>query len=300
MPKLKEGARVALVAPSGPVEPARLALGVKALRALGLSPFVYASCHLRHGFFAGSDALRARDLQAAFLDASIEGVFCARGGYGAHRILPLLDLPAMAAHPKFFGGYSDVTALHIALNRQGLKSYHIPMPASEWARGLDEYTAAALNSALFGRIEALRNPEGKPLRTLVPGKAEGALCGGNLTLIAASLGTPYELDARGKILFLEEIGETTRRVDGLLTQLRNAGKFRDCAGVLLGAFSGCGKERASDLSLNEIFGELIVPAGKPCLTGLFCGHVCGGMSLPLGAVARLNADEKSILVLDAD
>ncbi|MDR3085783.1 MAG: LD-carboxypeptidase [Christensenellaceae bacterium] len=298
MPKLKRGARVALVAPSSPVEPASLENGIRAVRALGLSPFVYESCRLRHGFFAGSDALRARDLQSAFLDDSIEGVLCVRGGYGAQRILPLLDLPAMAAHPKFFGGYSDVTALHIALNQRGLPSYHIPMPAG-WGQGLDAYAAACLQQALFGRIEELCNPEGRPLRALVPGRAEGILCGGNLSLVASSLGTPYELDTKGKILFLEEIGETTRRIDGLLTQLRNAGKFRGCAGLLLGAFTDCKKERASDLSLDEVFAELLVPAGKPCLEGLFCGHVGGGMSLPLGAPACLDAAKKTVRLADA-
>lgn len=295
-------ARVALVCASSAVPAERLAPSVAAVTALGLSPVLYPSCSFeqRHGYFAATDLQRARDLQTAFADPSIDGILCIRGGYGAHRLLPLLDLGPIASTPKYFSGYSDVTALHTAFNQNcGFITYHTPMPSTEYYQRVDDYTMEYLKRALFGRLAGpLSNPPGQGLRTLAGGRAEGLLCGGNLSLLAASLGTPWEIDTRGKLLFLEDIGEKTYRVDAMLTQLRNAGKFRDCAGVLLGAWTDCVPEfPEKTLELPEIFEELILPAGKPVLAGLACGHILPTMSLPLGARVLLDADRQTLEVL---
>ena len=153
-----------------------------------------------------------------------------------------------------------------------------------------------LKKALFGELSGeLTNPADQPMEVLVPGEAEGILCGGNLSLLAASLGTPWEVDTKGKILFLEDIGEKTYRVDGMLTQLRNAGKFEDCAGIILGAWTDCPPEYPEKtLLLPEIFQQLIVPAGKPTISDVACGHVLPTLSLPLGRVCTLNADSCTI------
>lgn len=299
---LYPGARVALVCASSAVPPQRLKPALEAVRALGLEPVPYPSCFYdnRHGYFAAGDAQRARDLQDAFADDTIAGVLCVRGGYGAHRILPLLDLEAIARRPKYFSGYSDVTALHTAFQQHcGFATFHTIMPTTEYDEPIDDYSMAFLCRALFGPLAGpLENPAGQRLTTLCGGKAAGALCGGNLSLLAASLGTPWELDTRGKILFLEDIGEKTYRVDGMLTQLRNAGKLDDCAGVLLGAWTDCLPEDPQrTLTLTEIFQELIVPAGKPVLADLACGHVLPTMSLPLGAQVLMDADRQSLEVL---
>jgi len=144
----------------------------------------------------------------------------------------------------------------------------------------------------------LENPEGMAMTALQSGSAAGLLCGGNLSLLCASLGTPWEIDTRGKLLFLEDIGEQTYRVDAMLTQLRNAGKFDDCAGVLLGAWTDCVPEYPErTLTLPEIFSELIVPAGKPVLSGLACGHTLPTMSLPLGARAAMDTELRRVEVL---
>ncbi|MEG2120045.1 MAG: LD-carboxypeptidase, partial [Pseudoflavonifractor sp.] len=248
--------------------------------------------------FAADDAQRAADLNCAFLDSGIDGIFCLRGGYGAARLLPLLDLDAIAAHPKWFGGYSDVTALHTAFNQScGFVTCHCTMP-SAWSRApLDPLSTGWLRRALF---DGLRGPLdlGSTRETLVPGVAEGRLCGGNLSLLAASLGTPWALDARGKLLFLEDIGEHNYRIDAMLTQLRNGGIFRDCAGILLGQWTDITPENPlRSLSLGEIFEELLVPAGKPLLTGLPCGHGLPTMALPLGAYARMDAASGTLEVL---
>lgn len=292
------GARVALVAPASAVPAKRLQPAEDFVRALGLEPVLYPACRFinRHGYLAADDIQRAGELSDAFTDSKIHGVWCIRGGYGAHRLLPLLDLDMIRAHPKRFFGYSDVTALHTAFNQEcGLVTYHTIMPSTE--PDADELTLSRLKGALFGSLAGpLDNPQ--PMTTLVPGRASGTLCGGNLSLLAASLGTPWEIDTRGKLLFLEDIGEKTYRVDAMLTQLRNAGKFSDCAGVILGAWTDCPPEDPEKtLTLQEIFAELIAPAGKPAVMGLACGHVLPTLSLPLGAQAELDADRLTLNVL---
>lgn len=296
------GARVALVCASSAVPEDRLEPAVSVVRALGLEPVLYPSCFFarRHGYLAATDEQRAADINAAFADNSIDGVLSIRGGYGAHRILPLLDWDDIRAHPKYFSGYSDVTALHTAFNQDcGFVTYHTVMPSTEYYKPLDDYSLDWLKRALFGALAGpAANPDSKPLETLVPGKAAGLLCGGNLSLLAASLGTPWEIDTRGKLLFLEDIGERTYRIDAMLTQLRNAGKFRDCAGVILGAWTDCVPEYPEKtLELPEIFAELIAPAGKPAVMGLACGHVLPTLSLPLGGMAALDADAGTLELL---
>lgn len=287
------GARVALVAPSSAVPEEKLQPGLDLVKSLGMEPVTYPSCFYvnRDGYFAASDAQRAADITDAFADDTIDGVWCIRGGYGAHRLVPLLDLDIIRDNPKWFGGYSDITALHTAFNQLcDLETYHCTMPSTE--PHPNAYTMGYLKKAMFGGLSGvLSNPEDQPLRTLVPGSAEGILCGGNLSLLADSIGTPWEIDCKGKILFLEDIGEKTYRIDGMLTQLRNAGKFDDCAGILLGAWTDCPPEHPErSLTLTEIFHQLIVPAGKPAVMELACGHCPTTMALPLGRECRLNAD----------
>lgn len=297
---LYPGARVALLAPSSAVEAQRLPAAVDAVKALGLEPVPYPSCYAasRHGYFAADDAQRAADLQAAFADDTIAGVLCLRGGYGAHRLLPLLDLDAIARRPKLFVGYSDITALHTAFNQVcGFVTFHAPMPAADYYKPVDEVTMSGLRRCLFGPLAGpVENPG--PLTALSHGSAMGRLCGGNLSLLAASLGTPWEIDTKGKLLFLEDVGEKVYRIDSMLTQLRNAGKFRDCAGVILGQWTDCPPEDPErSLTLEEVFRELIVPAGKPVLSGLSCGHSLPNLSLPLGAMAAMDADTGRLEVL---
>ena len=296
---LYPGARVALVAPSSAVPEDRLSPAVEAVKALSLEPVVYPSCYFdnHHGYFAADDGQRAKDLQDAFADPSIQGIWCIRGGYGAGRLLPLLNWRGIARHPKLFCGYSDVTALHIALNQCcRLVTYHTPMPSTELYQPVHDFTTTYLRRALFGALTGPL-PLGQEVAALAPGRASGPLCGGNLSLICDSLGTPWEIDIKGKLLFLEDIGEKTYRIDGMLTQLRNAGKLDQCAGILLGAWTDCLPEYPEKtLTLEENFRELILPAGKPVLAGLPAGHVLPTLSLPLGATAVMDADAKKLEV----
>ena len=287
---LQPGDRLAILCGSSPTskKPEEL---MQAARDMGFEPVLYPSATAKHGFLSGEDAVRAADINAAFADETIKGIVCTRGGYGFHRILPMLNWKVIKKNPKFFGGYSDVTAILNALNQIcGMESYHMPMVGA-WSDGLDEYTGPFVKAMLFGDPIEYVNPEGCPITTLVPGVAEGPLCGGNLSLLAASMGTPYEIDTKGKILFIEEIGERPYKVDGMLTNLRNGGKFDDAAGIILGAFTDCADKEGTigGLSLEDIYRELIVPAGKPTISGVVCGHCEPTMSLPMGRVFKLDA-----------
>ena len=291
------GARVALVAPASAVPEGKLQPALDFVRALGMEPVTYPSCYFanRDGYLAATDAQRAKEINDAFADETINGIWCIRGGYGGHRILPLLDTETIRSNPKWFGGYSDVTALHTYFNQTcGFETYHCTMPSTEF--NADEFTMGWLKKALFGTLEGqLSYPENHQVNTLVPGMVTAPLCGGNLSLLAASLGTPWEIDTKGKILFLEDIGEKTYRVDGMLTQLRNAGKFAGCAGIILGAWTDCPPEYPEKtLLLPEIFEHLIVPAGKPTLMDVPCGHVLPTLALAMGHVCMLDATNGTI------
>ncbi len=294
------GARVALVAPASAVPENKLEKALLLVKKLGMEPVLYPSCYFanRDGYLAANDAQRAKDIMDAFADPAIDGVWCIRGGYGAHRLQPLLDANVIRRNPKWFGGYSDVTALHLFFNQVcGLATYHCTMPSTE--PDLDAYTLSYLKKVLFGfPAETLAYPQDHAVTALVPGIAEGILCGGNLSLAAASLGTPWEIDTRGKILFLEDIGEKTYRVDSMLTQLRNAGKFDDCAGILLGAWTDCPPEIPDrTLLLPEIFAQLVAPAGKPVLMDIPCGHCSITAALPLGRMCRMDAEQGTVTIV---
>ena len=293
------GARVALVGPSSAIAEELLARANDLVCSLGLNPVFYPSCRYssRDGYLAATDAQRAQDIMHAFENPAIDGIWCARGGYGAHRILPLLDAAVIRKHPKWFGGYSDVTALHIFLNQKcNLETFHVSMPASKWE--WDAFTLEGMKKALFGGLSGeLAAPEGWEIQTLTPGQAHGRLCGGNLSLLAASMGTPWEIDTRGKILFLEDVNEKTYRIDSMLTQLRNGGKFDDCAGIILGHWTDCEPENPDcTLELDEVFRQLIAPADKPCISGFACGHSQPSHALPLGRVCSLDASAGTVCI----
>ncbi|MDR0271918.1 MAG: LD-carboxypeptidase [Clostridiales bacterium] len=281
MPKhLRAGETVAITAASGPVNGQKLAAGVKILENMGLRVVVMESCFLTHEYFAGTDARRLHDLHCAFGDKKIRAVFCARGGYGAGRLLPHLDYHMIKQNPKIFAGYSDATALHIVLNQFcELITFHAPMPAADLCNA-DEATLETFKKNVFGQP-----PDFPPGKIISHGRARGILTGGNLTLIAASLGTPYEIETRGRILFLEETQEPPYRVDRLLLQLKHAGKLKHAAGFLLGDFS---PETAE--TIKPAVSELLIPEGKPIIAGLPCGHTMPNITLPLGQSIQISTE----------
>jgi muramoyltetrapeptide carboxypeptidase len=302
---LRPGDTVALTAPSGLLkEPALLERAEALLRGFGFQVRVGASCRAGRGYLAGDDALRAGDLNACFADPAVRAIVCLKGGYGVLRLLERLDYPAIARNPKALVGYSDITALHLALNQRcGLATLHGPMATSAALLEGDPYSVRSWLAALTSAVPLgfLAPPAGAPaLRPLAPGSARGPLAGGNLATLAATLGTPFELDARGRILFLEDIDERPYKVDRMLTQLRLAGKFRDCAGILLGDWNNCVPDPGeASLSLEEVFQDLLVPAGKPILAGFPAGHCVPNATFPLGVEAVLDAQAGTVEVVEA-
>ncbi|MFF7382218.1 LD-carboxypeptidase [Streptomyces griseoluteus] len=286
---LAPGARVAVVAPSGPVPAERLRAGLGLLRGWGLDPVAAPHVLDRHGQFgylAGTDADRAEDLQRAWCDPSVDAVLCARGGYGAQRMADLLDWEAMrAAGPKVFVGFSDITALHEAFaTRLGLVTLHGPMAA-----GIDFIGSGRardhLRATLFTPEQVQRiSTDGKPL---VPGRARGTTLGGCLSLLAADLGTPHaRRSAAGGLLCLEDTGEETYRLDRYLTQLLRAGWLDEVRGVLLGSWQDCDPYD----SLRPMLADRLAPLGVPVLEGAGFGHCPDALTVPFGMAAELDAD----------
>ncbi|GAT79915.1 peptidase U61 [Streptomyces sp. F-3] len=287
--RLAPGARVAVVAPSGPVPEERLRAGLDLLRGWGLDPVVAPHVLDRHDTFdylAGQDADRAADLQNAWCDPSVDAVLCARGGYGAQRMVDLLDWEAMrAAGPKVFVGFSDITALHEAFaTRLGLVTLHGPMAA-----GVDFVKNARAQDHLRATLFA---PE--TVRTiasggtaLVPGRARGVTLGGCLALLAAGLGTPHTRPgAAGGLLCLEDVGEETYRLDRYLTQLLRAGWLEGVCGLLLGSWENCDTPGRVRALLADRLGTLGVPVAED----FGFGHCDGALTIPFGVRAELDAD----------
>ncbi|MCZ8512672.1 LD-carboxypeptidase [Paenibacillus filicis] len=292
-PKLLPGDLVGITAPASWVDRDQAAAAAAYLERLGFRVRFGQTLTKQYGYLAGSDEERAGELNAMFADPEIKAIVCARGGYGTGRIADLLDYGLIRANPKVFWGYSDITFLHAAIGRfAGLVTFHGPMLVDLTREDLLPVTVQNFETLL--RPSVLRYTEDiTPLRTLVEGEAYGPLTGGNLTLLASTMGTPYELDTAGKILFLEDIDEEPYRIDRMLNQLRQAGKFADAAGIMVCDFHNCEpNKRKVSLTLEQLLQEYIVPAGKPALSGFKIGHCSPNIAVPLGIEARMSTAEK--------
>ncbi|MEH0406350.1 LD-carboxypeptidase [[Kitasatospora] papulosa] len=287
--RLRPGARVAVVAPSGPVPADRLERGLDLLRGWDLDPYAaphVLDTHPRLGHLAGTDEDRARDLQEAWCDPGVDAVLCARGGYGAHRMVDLLDWSVIrAAGPKVFVGYSDITVLHEAFAlRAGFSTLHGPMVATEVFLK-DEATRQALRSTLF-EPESVRTLGLDAAAALVPGTARGITFGGCVSLLAADAGTPgARTSARGGLLVIEDTGEEPYRLDGILTRLLRIGALDGISGVVCGSWEACGPYEGIRVVLLDRLGSL----GIPVVEELGFGHGPTALTVPLGVPAVLDA-----------
>lgn len=283
--RLHRGDTVGIVCPAGPVREDLLASGIKTLESLGLK--VKPGHHVRAelGYLAGSDRERAEDINRMLADPSVKGIFCARGGFGCTRILDLVDYGAAAQNPKVFVGYSDITALHLALAKNaGLVTFHGPM-AAEMTEDFPRYNLDCLERALFcpEPLGEIKNPEGEdPPVTLFPGRAKGPIKGGNLSLLCSTIGTPYEIDTRGCIFFVEEIGEPPYKIDRMLTHLRMAGKFEQAAAIVFGRWKKCSDDKHPDTRVDHLLAEIAKAEQKPCISNVMIGHDKYNITIPLG------------------
>lgn len=302
---LKKGDTIAIIAPSSPTrKPEQIDILNRTLEEYGFNPILYPSCYAKHGFLSGTDDIRAKDINDAFADKYVDGILCLRGGYGTPRLLDKLDYRTIANNPKVFMGYSDITGLHIAFNKIcNMVTFHGPVGTSAcFTKEMDEYSKNSILKNLFSTsvIGEFANPVNESIETIVKGCAKGEIVGGNLSLLVSTLGSPYEIDTKGKILFIEEIGEYYYAIDRMLNSLALAGKFADCAGIILGTWNECEKEYDDySLTLHETIEEIIVPYKKPTINNFRAGHVHPQSIIALGTEVMLDATNKKVTFLES-
>ena len=290
-PRLRQGDGVGIIAPAGPVEPSEIEPAISLLESLGfrvcLGPHVYE----RKAYLAGDDETRLADLHEMFRKDEVRVILCARGGYGIHRILEKIDYTLAKKSPKIIVGYSDITALLIALYRKtGLVTFHGPM-AKDLGKNENRNLESLLQLVTSDSRITFSLSHGKVIR---PGKSRGVLLGGNLSLLCQLIGTPFMPPPRGKILFIEEKGEPHYRIDRMLTHLKLAGFLTQCAGVVFGEFSECGDAS----SVVEVLQERTHELGIPVMTGLKVGHGLENVAVPVGVRAILDTETKSVTLAE--
>jgi muramoyltetrapeptide carboxypeptidase len=295
-PQIAAGARVALIAPAGPLRgEVELNRAIENVRSLGWTPHAAPHVLAREGYLAGTDALRLADINAALVDDSIDAVWCIRGGYGMMRVLETIEYAALRRRPKPIIGYSDVTALHSAIaTRCEIVSFHGPT-----ARGvLTPFSRHSLECALTGADSC---GVAKSADTLHAGRARGRLVGGNLALLCALSGTPFAPNYDDAILVLEDVNEAVYRIDRMLTQLRLAGALARCKGLVFGQFTDIPgdspEESLGARTLIDVLSEVAAALRIPCIAGAPVGHIADQWTLPLGADAEIDADAGTLRIL---
>lgn len=310
-PRLRVGDTVGLIEPaSASDEPFQIQLVEEAIVAMGLKPKRAPHILGRYGYLAGADKDRASDVNAMFADPQVKAIFAVRGGWGSARLLPYLDWNVIRANPKLLTGFSDITALHMAIAAKGgFVSLHGPNAGSAWGKSSwDSFREIAFDAA----TPTFRNPETtedrlvqRRWRTRVlgtgKGKAQGRLLGGNLTVLSALVGTPYLPSFDGAILFLEDVGEAEYRIDRMLTQLGQAGVFKDLKGAVFGQCTDCTAKDGGGyggFTLNDVLTQHLGSLGIPVYQGAYFGHIADQFTLPVGALAEIDADAGTLRLLE--
>lgn len=285
---LNRGDTVGVIALSGPANLEKLTNSIEVLQELGLHVKLGQTIGLKEGYLAGSDRERVEDLHRMIEDPEVRGIFCISGGYGAGRIADKIDYPLLTENPKIFWGFSDVTYLHIAFQQlSNVVTFHGPNLSSEM-----NAQTKKMFLQLFAPFEIYYDETYSPLETIIPGSVRGEIAGGNLRRIVDTLGTKFELDTRGKILLLEEVGESLENIDSMLNQLRLSRKLSEASGFAIGSFTGVEKE-----AVLALIKEYLKPYHKPALVGFGIGHAEPNIGIPLGVEAILDADEKVLRLL---
>ncbi|MFD2209975.1 LD-carboxypeptidase [Virgibacillus halophilus] len=293
---LRRGDTIGMIAPAGPPDLSKLQEGAEFFTRMGLNIQYGQHIQSMRGYLAGKDEQRLQDLHEMFADPQIKAIFCARGGYGTARIAADIDYELIRNNPKIFWGYSDITFLHTAIaQRTGLVTFHGPMPASDMADSNFDVRAARLFQQCFSPVLLHYNEDISPLFVIAGGCATAPIIGGNLSLIVSTLGTPFEIDTRGKLLLIEDVGEVPYKVDGMLNQLRLSGKIQQAAGVIIGDFSKADTGQPT-LTLTEVYNDYFADFQGPVMSGFQIGHCSMNFPLPLGVNATLDTAEKSLTI----
>lgn len=293
-PQLKRGDVVGVVAPAGPVDRNQLDKGLEVIRAMGFEPQLGKHVYARSRFMAGPDKERAQDLIDMFRNPEVRAIFCARGGYGVNRILSYLKPAIIRANPKVVVGSSDITLLlHFLVQNCGLIAFHGPMVAGSFGRAEMKQSQRQFKALLTGSAKG-RVFQAPRAKVFSQGVAQGKLTGGCLTLLCRSLGTPYEINTRNRILLIEDVNEPLYRVDGMLWQLKNAGMFKGVRGIIFGEMVNCRSQRQGEGTLADILTDLFPNPGFPILTHCPIGHGKEVWTLPLETSATLDSKAKTL------
>jgi muramoyltetrapeptide carboxypeptidase len=307
-PRLKKGDTIALVTPGSYITEQEKEESINNLRGLGFNVVYSDRLMQKNGYFSATDKERALDLNEMFERKDVQGIMCARGGYGCARILPYLDYDLIEDNPKVLIGFSDVTALQYAIYKNcGLITFHGPVSISTFS----SFSNKNFRNVLMEpgeQLELVNSTTGNNynqygITVIADGKAEGELVGGNLSIVASLIGTEYDIDYSGKIIFLEEFLEEPYRVDRMLTQMIQAGKFEDAAGIALGVFKLCESDKTNpsfdnSFSLMEVLQDRLGKLRIPVIYGLSFGHIADKFTLPFGVKAELNSETKQLKLLE--
>lgn len=306
---LEKGDTIGVISPASPSQKrSEITRAVETLTAMGYNIVMGKNVNKRKGFVAATEEERAADFNEMFARDDIDAVFVTQGGYGSAQIINRLDYDVIRANPKIFTGFSDITSLHLAIQRfAGVVTFHSPGMARFNKKDLTQYTKdyffrAVADTAPIGEIKIANDTDW--LRRIQKGVVEAPVVGGNLTLVCATLGTPYEIDVEGKILFLEEVDSEPWIIDHQLSHLRNAGKLAQCAGVLIAECQNCVPSQHNpgyfcDIDLEDVLDYYLKGLGVPALYGLPMGHTPNMATLPMGVMARLDATSKKFTVLES-
>ena len=297
--RLRKGDTIGIIAPASPPNQENLQRSFLFLEELGLKVKLGKHLYDQYGYLAGEDKDRLADLHKMFMDREVKAVICAGGGYGTGRIASQIDYSLIKNNPKIFWGYSDITFLHTAIRQQSdLVTFHGPMLASDIGKVDVDPLSKEYFKQLFEPTSIQYTNELSPLEALIGGKASGEITGGNLSLIASTIGTRFEIKTKDKLLLIEDINEEPRAIDRMLNQLYMAGKLTEAAGIIIGDFNNCVPERELSLQLDEVISHYMKLANKPALKGFKFGHCSPHISIPLGVQAELDT-EKGQLIIDS-
>ena len=297
--QLMVGDTVGLISPASVIEREELTTVVEFLTAYGFQVKLGKHVLDQYGYLAGRDADRAADVNAMFADDRVQAILTLRGGWGCNRILPLLDYDLIRRHPKILMGYSDITSLLLAIYaRSGVVTFHGPVGISTWNWFSLNYVERIL---LKKEAILLQNLSSHRVETITPGKTRGRLLGGNLSVLAALVGSPYLPTWKNTILFVEEVGEEIYRVDRMLTQLKLAGILDQLAGFIFAGCFDCPEEEDNEptLTLTQVLSALIKPLGIPAWQGSMIGHLKNKFTVPLGVEVEIDAEQGTILMLES-
>jgi muramoyltetrapeptide carboxypeptidase len=303
--RLKPGATIGLIAPASPPADEKFEKAFANLTAFGFKVKPGEFLHARNGHLAGTDAQRISDIHRAFSDPEVDAVWCVRGGYGCSRLLPDIDYELIQKNPKPLIGYSDITALHLAIYiKTGLVTFHGPVMASDYPENTLQHFKSVLMDPVAPYVisapkqdETLPGDEFLPY-VITPGTAQGPLMGGNLSLLSALAGTPYSPEYAGKMVFIEDVGEQPYRIDRMLTQMLQATDLAKAAGIALGVFYDCKPKDGASMSLSETLRDRLGNLGIPVMYGIPFGHVAHQATFPYGINAALDTAKQSLTILE--